>query len=186
MKPQNLLLLIIMWLLTVACRMGTGENAQLQNKENGINVIRYDKLLNEYVRSNSFSALQKMNMDYRQPTKILIEEVLGLGQVSDDTISQKLKKFYSDTTLLRLMADVEIRYPNLDEVEKGLTKGFENLRKEIPSFHTPVVYSQILTNRWYFPILCWGSALTNIWEKIIRCINVFITNTNVVPCVRIV
>ncbi|MBC8592017.1 gliding motility lipoprotein GldB [Oscillospiraceae bacterium N12] len=143
MKPQNLLLLIIMCLLTVACRMGTGENAQLQNKENGINVIRYDKLLNEYVRSNSFSALQKMNMDYRQPTKILIEEVLGLGQVSDDTISQKLKKFYSDTTLLRLMADVEIRYPNLDEVEKGLTKGFENLRKEIPSFHTPVVYSQI-------------------------------------------
>ena len=118
MKPQNLLLLIIMCLLTVACRMGTGENAQLQNKENGINVIRYDKLLNEYVRSNSFSALQKMNMDYRQPTKILIEEVLGLGQVSDDTISQKLKKFYSDTTLLRLMADVETRYPNLDEVEK--------------------------------------------------------------------
>lgn len=105
--------------LAVACRMGTGENRLLHNEEKGISVVRYDQLLNEYVRSNSFSALQKMNMEYRQPTKILIEEVLGLGQVSDDTISQKLKTFYSDTTLLRLMADVETRFPNLDEVEKA-------------------------------------------------------------------
>lgn len=108
---------------------GYGREQLLHNEEKGISVVRYDQLLNEYVRSNSFSALQKMNMEYRQPTKILIEEVLGLGQVSDDTISQKLKTFYSDTTLLRLMADVETRFPNLDEVEKGLTKGFKKLKK---------------------------------------------------------
>ena len=122
MKLRNPFLFIILCILAVACRMGTGENGLLHNGENGISVVRYDQLQNEYVRSNSFSALQKMNMEYRQPTKILIEEVLGLGQVSDDTISQKLKTFYSDTTLLRLMADVEKRFPNLDEVEKGLTK----------------------------------------------------------------
>lgn len=132
MKLRNPLLLIILCMLAVACRMGTGENRLLHNEEKGISVVRYDQLLNEYVRSNSFSALQKMNMEYRQPTKILIEEVLGLGQVSDDTISQKLKTFYSDTTLLRLMADVETRFPNLDEVEKGLTKGFKKLKKEVP------------------------------------------------------
>lgn len=143
MKLRNPLLLIIIGVLAVACRMGTGRGALLHNEENGISVIRYDKLLNEYVRSNSFSALQKMNMEYRQPTKILIEEVLGLGQVSDDTISQKLKSFYSDTTLLRLMADVEIRFPNLDQVEKGLTEGFEKLKKEVPEIQIPLVYSQI-------------------------------------------
>lgn len=143
MKLRNPLLLIIIGVLAVACRMGTGEGTLLHNDENGISVVRFDKLLNEYVRSNSFSALQKMNMEYRQPTKILIEEVLGLGQVSDDTISQKLKTFYSDTTLLRLMADVETHFPNLDEVEKGLTKGFEKLKKEVPGIKTPLVYSQI-------------------------------------------
>ena len=84
MKLRNPLLLIILCMLAVACRMGTGENRLLHNEEKGISVVRYDQLLNEYVRSNSFSALQKMNMEYRQPTKILIEEVLGLGQVSDD------------------------------------------------------------------------------------------------------
>ena len=143
MKLRNPLLLIILCMLAVACRMGTGENRLLHNEEKGISVVRYDQLLNEYVRSNSFSALQKMNMEYRQPTKILIEEVLGLGQVSDDTISQKLKTFYSDTTLLRLMADVETRFPNLDEVEKGLTKGFKKLKKEVPEIKIPLVYSQV-------------------------------------------
>ena len=143
MKLRNPLLLIILCMLAVACRMGMGENRLLHNEEKGISVVRYDQLLNEYVRSNSFSALQKMNMEYRQPTKILIEEVLGLGQVSDDTISQKLKTFYSDTTLLRLMADVETRFPNLDEVEKGLTKGFKKLKKEVPEIKIPLVYSQV-------------------------------------------
>lgn len=143
MKLRNPLLLIILCILAVSCRMGRGESTLLHNGENGISVVRYDKLLNEYVRSNSFSALQKMNMEYRQPTKILIEEVLGLGQVSDDTISQKLKTFYSDTTLLRLMADVETRFPDLDEVEKELTKGFDKLKKEDPDIKVPLVYSQI-------------------------------------------
>ena len=123
--------------------MSTGESVPTHNKNDEISIIRYDKLLNEYVRSNSFSALQKMNMEYRQPTKILIEDVLGLGQVSDDTISQKLKKFYSDTTLLRVLDDVGKSYPNLEEVEKGLTKGFRNLKKEVPSVNIPVIYSQI-------------------------------------------
>ena len=76
--------------------------------------------------------MQKLTMDYRQPTKILIEDVLSIGTVKDDTISQRLQKFYSDSTLLRLLSDVEAKYPNLDEVEKGLTKGFRKLKKEVP------------------------------------------------------
>ena len=44
------------------------------------------------------------------------------GTVKDDTIFQRLQKFYSDTTLVRLVSDVEAKFPNLDEVEKGLNK----------------------------------------------------------------
>lgn len=108
-----------------------------------VSVGRYDKLLIEYVRFNSFSALQKMNTEYRQPTKLLIENVLALGQVDDDYILYKLRTFYSDTTLLHLMADVEARYPNLDNVEKELTRGFGELKKEVPTLHIPTIYAQI-------------------------------------------
>ena len=43
-----------------------------------IEIARYDKLLNEYVEFNSFSALQKMNTEYLLATKYLIEDVLRL------------------------------------------------------------------------------------------------------------
>ena len=46
MKLRNPLLLIILCVFAVACRMGTGENALLHNEENGISIVRYDKLQN--------------------------------------------------------------------------------------------------------------------------------------------
>lgn len=141
MKLRISLLIVLISMLFAACGLSTGKG--MEQKEEGISVLRYDKLLSEYVRSNSFSAMQKLSMDYRQPTKILIEDVLAIGTVKDDTISQRLQKFYSDTTLVRLMGDVEAKFPNLDEVEKGLTKGFKKLKKEVPDTKVPFIYSQI-------------------------------------------
>ena len=133
----------IICLFFASCRMNTGEAITDPVEKEGISVARYDKLLDEYVRFNSFSALQKMNTEYRQPTKLLIEDVLAIGQVNDDYILHKLRTYYSDTTLLRLIADVEARYPQLDDVEKGLTRGFRELQKELPDIHIPLIYAQI-------------------------------------------
>ena len=141
MKLRISLLTILIGMLFASCGISTGKGTEQKGEE--ISVLRYDKLLSEYVRSNSFSAMQKLTMDYRQPTKILIEDVLSIGTVKDDTISQRLQKFYSDSTLLRLLSDVEAKYPNLDEVEKGLTKGFRKLKKEVPDTKIPFIYSQI-------------------------------------------
>lgn len=134
---------LFMSLLFASCRMGTAEAVKDPIEEEGISVVRYDKLLDEYVRFNSFSALQKMNIEQRRPTKLLIEDVLAIGQVNDDNILRKLRTYYSDTTLLRLIDDVQARYPDLQEVEKGLTKGFRALQKEVPGLLVPTVYSQI-------------------------------------------
>ena len=141
MKLRISLLTILIGMLFASCGLSTGKVAE--QKDEGISVLRYDKLLSEYVRSNSFSAMQKLTMDYRMPTKILIEDVLAIGTVKDDTISQRLQKFYSDTTLVRLMNDVETQFPNLDAEEEGLTKGFRKLKKEVPDTEVPLVYSQI-------------------------------------------
>lgn len=141
MRLRISLLYIIIGMLFTSCGLSTRKVAE--QKEGEISVLRYDKLLSEYVRSNSFSAMQKLTMDYRQPTKILIEDVLSIGTVKDDTIQQRLQKFYSDSTLLRLMGDVETKFPNLDEVEKELSKGFRKLKNEVPDTKVPLIYSQI-------------------------------------------
>ena len=137
------ILLILLSLLFASCRVGKAEPVADSMEEEGISVVRYDKLLDEYVRFNSFSALQKMNLEYALPTKLLIEDVLAIGQVSDDHIFQRLKTFYSDTTLVRLIEDVEAKYPELESVEKNLTKGFGKLQKEIPDIMIPMIYTQI-------------------------------------------
>lgn len=134
---------LIISLFFISCRKSTSEVVADPIEKDGISVARYDKLLDEYVRFNSFSALQKMNIEYRQPTKLLIENVLAIGQVNDDYILHKLRTYYSDTTLLQLIADVGVQFPNLDNVEEGLTKGFLNLQKEVPDIHIPQIYAQI-------------------------------------------
>jgi hypothetical protein len=108
-----------------------------------IEIARYDKLLNEYVEFNSFSALQKMNTEYLLATKYLIEDVLRLGQVNDDKINEKLKVFYSDSTLRKLTADALAKYSNMCRLEKKFTKGFQRLKTEVPSLKIPHIYSQI-------------------------------------------
>lgn len=142
MKLQISLCVILVSMLFISCGINAGKDVgQKEHKE--ISVLRYDKLLGEYIRSNSFSAMQKLTMDYRQQTKLLIEDVLAIGTVEDDTIFQRLKNFYSDTTLVRLLNDVETKFPNLDFIEEELNKGFQNLQKEVPDIHYPLVYSQV-------------------------------------------
>ena len=75
MKLRISLLIILMSMLFASCGISTGKGTE--QKEEEISVLRYDKLLSEYVRSNSFSAMQKLTMDYRMPTKILIEDEIG-------------------------------------------------------------------------------------------------------------
>ena len=76
----------------------------------GIHVFRYDRLQYEAITLNSFSALQKMSLDFPQATKILIEDVLVLGNVSDPDINERMCAFYSDSVLLKLMDDVVLKF----------------------------------------------------------------------------
>ena len=140
-KLHIILLFIAVGLLS-SCHWSLNGRNDDSSKED-LTVFRYDKLLNEYVESNSFSALQKMNTDHALETKYLIEDILRLGQVNDNQINAKLREFYSDPTLKRLTRDALEKYEDMSDIEKELTKGFRELKKEIPSVKVPRVYSQI-------------------------------------------
>ena len=60
MKLRISLLTILIGMLFASCGLSTGKVAE--QKEEGISVLRYDKLLSEYVRSNSFSAMVNSEM----------------------------------------------------------------------------------------------------------------------------
>lgn len=135
-------ILILCSVVVVSCHWGKGSNDE-GVQDTDVTVSRYDQLLNEYVEYNSFLALQKMNTHYLSETKYLIEDILELGPVDDAHTSTKLKAFYSDSTLRVLSRDALAKFKDMSGLEKDLTRGFRNLKKEIPSVKIPRVYSQL-------------------------------------------
>ena len=146
-----------------------------------VRVARYDRLQYEYVTMNSFSALQKMNTDYPQVTKLLIEDVLAIGEVDDMKINDRMLEYYSDSTLLTLMHDAEEKFKDLGWVEEKLTKGFKRLKKEVPALFVPHFYAQIaaLNQSVVVGDSILGLVLISIWEQIILYINASIMTINV-------
>lgn len=108
-----------------------------------VKVHRYDKLLDEYIALNSFSALQKMNAEYPQETKFLIEDVLAIGSVSDDNINLRLREYYSDTLLQTLRRDAMAKFADVRWIERDFTRSFKRLKRELPHMAVPRVYAQI-------------------------------------------
>ena len=129
-----------------------------------------------------------MNLEYALPTKLLIEDVLAIGQVSDDHIFQRLKTFYSDTTLVRLIEDVEAKYPELESVEKNSDQRVWEITKGDSGYHDSYdIYarSRHSMNPLFCLTACWVLVLTSIWVKTIRFTSVSITTISGVLCVLI-
>lgn len=83
-------------------------------------------------------------------------------------------------------SDVEAKYPNLDEVEKGLSKGFRKLKKEVPDTKVPFIYSQVSAFNESIILVdsLLGISLDKYMGKIILFISVSITIISVARCVR--
>ena len=114
-----------------------------EDDPSNIKVERYDRLESRYVITGDFSALQQMNTEYPIETRTLVEKMLRIGDVSDHDISERFLRFYQDSTLQTLVNDVELEYPNMDDINQGLRNAFENLREWIPNIPLPRVYTQI-------------------------------------------
>lgn len=104
---------------------------------------RYDRLQSRYLTTGDFSALQQMNIEYSMETRTLIEDVLQLGEVNDPQINTKFLNFYQDTILQSIIADAELQYANMSDINKQFDTAFKRLRKICPQMKLPIVYAQI-------------------------------------------
>lgn len=138
---KKLLFILLSVIAFASCQSDMQSGDALSDRR--IKVFRYDRLQYEATVMNSISAIQKMNMDYPQATRILIEDVLMLGSVDAPDINERLCTYYSDSVLLRLMEEAEEKFSDMTPIEERLTEGFKRLKKEIPSLPVPQVYAQI-------------------------------------------
>lgn len=133
------------FILAFACLLGSCEGWQswFYSSDTKIEIRRYDRVLDEFVSLNSFSALQRMNTEYPKETKLLIEDVLTLGRVDEPRVEQKLRAFYLDSTVQVLMQEVHRQYYDMHDINEQLARAFEVLKAEDPKFQVPCVYTQI-------------------------------------------
>lgn len=138
---RKTIFILVLHLVALSSCHWNGEGGKAADVD--IKIARYDRLQYEYVTMNSFSALQKMNTDYPQATKLLIEDVLAIGKVNDTNINDRMLEYYADSTLLTLMCDAEEAFKDLSWIEEKLNKGFKRLKKEVPTLPVPRFYAQI-------------------------------------------
>ena len=129
-------------LICLGCELRLKSNDDASNG-NVVTIERYDRIESLYLTTGDYSALLQMNKSYPIQTRTLIENVLQLGQVNDPAINAKFLSFFSDSTLQRMINDVQEQYTNVDDLNKELTDAFRNLKEVLPSVEMPMVYAQI-------------------------------------------
>ena len=114
-----------------------------EESEPRIEVQRYDRLESNYLTTGDFSALQQMQTNYPMETRTLIENVLKIGSVNDSETNKKLLSYFQDSTLQIIIGDAEATYANIDDINRDLKLGMENLCKMIPDLEIPKFYASI-------------------------------------------
>ncbi len=143
MKRRWILFCLIM-LLIAACGVGLWSLFVVEDSVvEEVRIERFDHVLDEYVSLGSGTALHRMNTEYPQQTKMLIEDVLAMGQVSDPDVERKLRYVFLDSTVQILLDEVHRQYGDVSDLERDFKLAFEELRKKDPSFRTPKIYAQI-------------------------------------------
>ena len=144
MHRRHVLFCLVL-LLVAACAVGVWGWHLLDDKdeESAVHIARFDRVLDEYVSLGSGTALHRMNTEYPQQTKLLIEHVLELGAVNDPDVERQLRHFFLDSTVQVLLDEVHRQYADVSDLEKDFSEVFEALRKQDPTFRTPHIYTQI-------------------------------------------
>lgn len=143
MKIRNLLILLTGLLGLTACDFKLKPFSEMVGDTMQVTIQRYDRIESLYLTTGDFSALQQMSTDYPNETRTLIENVLGLGDVSDPQINSKLLRFYQDSTLQTVISDAEVQYANMSDLNTQLTDAFHTLKTWIPDIKVPMAYAQI-------------------------------------------
>ena len=129
-------------LLCVGCQWQLKQTDK-DAKTTHLRIQRFDRIESLYLTTGDYAALQQMNTYFPNETRMLIEDVLHLGQVNSTDINTKFLYFFQDSTLQRMMSDVQLQYSNMDDVEQSLNDAFGRLRHEDADLPMPDIYTQM-------------------------------------------
>ena len=139
----HILLLLTAVIMLAGCEIKIRPGSEDGGAAPEVEVRRYDRLESRYLTTGDFSALQQMNIDYPMETRTLLEDMLQIGEVDDPEINNRFLNFYQDTVLQSLIADAEVQYADMSDINRQFKTAFERLARMVPDLHVPLIYTQI-------------------------------------------
>lgn len=135
-------ILVTLMLLCIGCQWQLKPNDADAEKQQ-TSLQRYDRIETLYLTTGDYAALQQMSTVFPTQTRMLIEDVLHLGQVNDRDINSKFLYYFQDSTLQAMLADVQQQFTEMDDINAELEASILRLKEMLPDLEIPLVYTQI-------------------------------------------
>ena len=134
-------ILVLMMMLCFGCQWQLKPNDD--DAAANVSVARYDRIESLYLTTGDYSALQQMNTYFPMQTRTLIEDMLHIGKVDDPETNSRFYRFFQDSTLQRMLVDVQHEFSDMDDINEEFVSAFERLKDEMPALEIPQIYAQI-------------------------------------------
>lgn len=144
MKRLRYIFSTLMVCLLAICMAACQFDRNLIKEDAGkdLRIIRYDRMVDDYVNTGNVALWQRMNTEFPRETRALIEDVLHLGRADKEDIDDSLIAYYKDPILVQLRMDISRKFEDLSTYEKALSCAFKRLEAEDKNFVTPKIYAQ--------------------------------------------
>jgi hypothetical protein len=128
-------------LLVIACLCCFNcSGNRTNNNSQEFTITRFDTDLYGYLTQNvSDSVLQKDTVFLY----VFGEGILTIGKSDSTGFYSRLKKYFSEPTLMRLYKDEQETFADLTEINNELSKGLQILFQQFPSVKQPKVYMHV-------------------------------------------
>lgn len=154
MKWNRLYLLLVVLTILASCgkrksaqvTAGEGLSEQVVSADDNtfrVRVERFDRDLAALDPRNLGSDLDALIRRYNPYFELYTQYVVQMGKVGTTEFVQNLKLFLTDSVMNEVYDTVQVRFPNLDNLETDLTSGFERFREQFPQRPVPRVLASV-------------------------------------------
>jgi hypothetical protein len=149
---NGMVCLIIVSLLFQSCKCrreqshaasGTINVSAKKEADFEINIQRFEKDLFAANIDDVSKSIDRLKAKYGEVFDIYNYKIISLGSSDDRRYPDALKRFLTDKYMNQDYERVLKLYPNLDDLNRGLTEAFLNFREYFPGKRIPKVYSCI-------------------------------------------
>ena len=133
--PANYSQLLIVLLATLffhACRQQPEVSIKFERLEQSLFTIPIDSIP---------TAIPRLEQQYGELFDLYSSRVISIGTPRDPEYAEELTKFLTDSYMYSAYKRVMEVYPDLKDIETGLSKAFSIYRKECPDMVIPSVYT---------------------------------------------